>query len=188
LAAATVLLLLGVLEPGLSVDDALGKVVLQAVPAGMGAALARSQLGMREENGQEEARRETYGGELFLMAAGSLFFSFNVAPTDEVVLITFQQSRPALALALVVVSVLQLHAFVYSLGFRGQHERAHGSSGLQELLWLTIPGYCLALLVSAYVLWTFGRLDGVGIADALHLCIVLSFPAALGAATARLVL
>jgi uncharacterized membrane protein len=42
--------------------------------------------------------------------------------------------------------------------------------------------------VSAYLLWTFGRLDGLGANDALHLCIVLSFPGVLGAATARLVL
>ena len=30
----------------------------------------------------------------------------------------------------------------------------------QELLRLTLLGYCVVLLVCLYVLWTFGRLDG----------------------------
>jgi putative integral membrane protein (TIGR02587 family) len=188
LAASLTLALFAVLQPGLSLDDALGKVALQAVPAGMGATLARSQLGLREGDTANEARRESYGGELFLMGAGGLFFAFNVAPTDEIVLITHQQASPFFAVGLLVASVLVLHVFVYRLGFRGQHERAEGISGPVELFRLTLPGYGVVLLASAYVLWTFGRLDGVGASDALHMCIVLSFPAALGAATARLVL
>jgi putative integral membrane protein (TIGR02587 family) len=187
-ATAAVLTLLAVLEPGQSLAETIGKVALQAIPAGMGATLARSQLGLREEDGPSEARRETYGGELFLMAAGGMFFAFNVAPTDEIVLIAHQQSSPIMAAALVAVSVVVLHAFVYSVGFRGQHGGPEQGSGLEELIRLTIPGYCLVLLTSAYLLWTFGRLDGLGADDALHLCIVLSFPGALGAATARLVL
>jgi putative integral membrane protein (TIGR02587 family) len=187
-ATASVLMLLAVLEPGLSPAETIGKVALQAIPAGMGATLARSQLGLREDDAPSEARRETYGGELFLMAAGGLFFAFNVAPTDEIVLIAHQQSSPILAVATVAASVLVLHAFVYSLGFRGQHRSPEQGSGLAELVRLTVPGYGLVLLVSAYLLWTFGRLDGLGANDALHLCIVLSFPGVLGAATARLVL
>ena len=33
-----------------------------------------------------------YGGQLFLMAAGALFLSFNVAPTEEMVLIAYMMS------------------------------------------------------------------------------------------------
>ena len=36
---------------------------------------------MREEGKQADRRRESYAGELFLMAAGALFLPFNVAPT-----------------------------------------------------------------------------------------------------------
>jgi putative integral membrane protein (TIGR02587 family) len=188
LAAGLVLWLFSVIGPETSLYDMIGKVALQATPAGMGATLARSQLGMRQDQDLCEQRSETYGGEMFLMAAGALFFAFNVAPTDEIVLITHQQSSPLAAIGLLLLSLVLLHAFVYNIGFKGQHGLSEDTSFLGEFVRLTLPGYGLVLLVCCYVLWTFGRLDGLGATAALHMIIVLGFPGALGAATARLVL
>ena len=42
------------------------------------------------------------------------------------------------------------------------------------------------LLVSFYVLWAFGRTDGHGLTEIIDAAVVLSFPGALGAAAARL--
>jgi putative integral membrane protein (TIGR02587 family) len=187
-ASLLVMALLGVVQPGVSLYELAGKVAVQAVPAGMGATLARSQLGAREEEEATEQRRETYLGELFLMAAGALFLAFNVAPTEEIVTIAHQQGSPLYGVALILASLLALHAFVYFVGFHGQHEPPGGRSGTAEFVRLTLPGYLVVLLVCLYVLWTFGRLDGVPFDMALHLVLVLGFPAALGAATARLVL
>lgn len=188
LAAGLVLWLFSVIGPETSLYDLIGKVALQAVPAGMGATLARSQLGIRKDDDACERLAETYGGEMFLVAAGALFFTFNVAPTDEVVLIAHQQASPLAAIGLLLLSLVLLHAFVYNMGFKGQHGLAENGSFLSEFVRLTLPGYGLVLLVCCYVLWTFGRLDGLGLSAALHLIIVLGFPGALGAATARLVL
>jgi putative integral membrane protein (TIGR02587 family) len=188
LAAAAVLLLLAAIQPGMPLYEILGKVALQAVPAGMGAALARSQLGLREEEEKIEPRRETYAGELFLMTVGALFLAFNIAPTEEIVLIAHQQASPWYGVALVLASLLVLHAFVYAVGFHGQHGPPPDRSPDGEFLRLTLPGYAVVLLVCLYVLWTFGRLDGVPPHVALQLVLVLGFPGALGAATARLVL
>jgi uncharacterized membrane protein len=52
----------------------------------------------------------------------------------------------------------------------------------------TVVGYALALLVSAYVLWTFGRYDSGAFGVHVMEAIVLGFPAALGAAAARLII
>jgi putative integral membrane protein (TIGR02587 family) len=188
LAAAAALFLLGALTPDMSWHEIAGKVALQMVPAGMGAVLARSQLGLRDEQDAEKARRESYGGELFLMAAGALFLAFNVAPTEEIVLIAHQQASPWYGLGLLAASLLVLHAFVYALGFVGQHSPPGGMSGAREFFRLTLPGYAVVLVICTYVLWTFGRLEGLPILTALHFVLVLGFPAALGAATARLVL
>jgi putative integral membrane protein (TIGR02587 family) len=188
LAAGALLLLFGVITPGMSFHEIAGKVALQAVPAGMGATLARSQLGLREENGQDEARRETYAAEMFLMGAGALFFGFNVAPTEEIIVIAQQQGHPWYTVALILASILVLHAFVYAIGFRGQHGPLRDRSGRGEFLCLTLPGYLVVLLVCLYVLWIFGRLDGATPQAALQLVLVLGFPGAIGAATARLVL
>ena len=188
LAAGAALLLLGAITPDMSWREITGKIALQMVPAGMGAVLARSQLGLRDEEDAAEERRESYAGELFLMAAGALFLAFNVAPTEEIVRIAHQQASPWYGLALLAVSLLLLHAFVYALGFAGQHSPPEDGSGWREFVRLTLPGYALVLVISAYVLWTFGRLDGLPLLAVVHLVLVLGFPAALGAATARLVL
>jgi putative integral membrane protein (TIGR02587 family) len=185
-AAAAGLLLLGVLRPGMSLAEIVGKVALQAIPASIGAMLARSQLGQRDEE-EEERRRDTYGGELFLAAVGALFMAFNVAPTEEVVLIANMMTGWH-ALALIAVSLAVMHAFVYALEFRGQSSLHPDIGAWSEFLRLTVVAYALALLVCLYVLWSFGRTDGLAAGELLMQTVVLGFPAAIGAAAARLIL
>jgi putative integral membrane protein (TIGR02587 family) len=91
------------------------------------------------------------------------------------------------ALALAAVSVMMLHAFVYTVGFAGQEEKpGYAGFGL-TFLHFTVAGYGIALLVSLYVLWTFERTVDVHFAEVAMMMVVMAFPAALGAATARLV-
>jgi uncharacterized membrane protein len=59
---------------------------------------------------------------------------------------------------------------------------------LSEFLRLTVVAYALALLLCLYVLWSFGRSDGLVIGELLMQTVVLGFPAAIGAAAARLIL
>ncbi len=51
---------------------------------------------------------------------------------------------------------------------------------------MTCIGYTIALSISVYILWTFGRTDGLTFAQLVKEMIVLGFPAALGAGAARL--
>ena len=127
-----------------------------------------------------------YGGQLFLMMAGALFLAFNVAPTEEMVLIAYMMSTWKL-LALILVSLLLLHLFVYRLGFAGQKERPADQSPARTFLAYTIPGYGIALAVGLFVLWTFGRTDGTAVDQVAATMAVIAFPGALGAAIARLV-
>jgi uncharacterized membrane protein len=50
-----------------------------------------------------------------------------------------------------------------------------------------VSGHALALLISLYVLWTFGRVAGTAWAEVVRMMIVLRFPAAVGAAGVRLI-
>jgi putative integral membrane protein (TIGR02587 family) len=184
-AAALGLVLLAALRPGMSGDEMVGRVALQAVPASIGAMLARGQLGVREA--EVERRRRTYAGELFLAAAGALFMAFNVAPTEEVVRIA-QMMTAWHAVALALLSLALMHAFVYAVEFRGQTRLAAGTAPWSEFLRLTVVAYAVALLVCLYVLWTFGRAAGLAWPELLLETVVLGFPAALGAAAARLIL
>jgi putative integral membrane protein (TIGR02587 family) len=187
IAAAAGLALLSVLRAGMSMEEIVGKVSLQAIPASIGAMLARSQLGEREEQKDEERRRDTYWGELFLAMVGALFMAFNIAPTEEVVLIATMMTGWH-ALAVIAVSLALMHAFVYAVEFRGQTSLHPEIGAWDEFLRLTVVAYVVALLVCLYVLWSFGRGDGLAPGELLMQTVVLGFPAAIGAAAARLIL
>lgn len=193
-ASALILVLLGVIKPDMPPREWVGMVALQAVPASIGALLGRSQLSMRDdedsqedEDGPDELPGTSYGTELFMMAVGALFLSLNLAPTEEMILLAHKMTAWH-ALALLTLSIFLMHGFVYALAFRGGHSLEEGTPGWHALIRFTLPGYAVALAVSLYTLWTFGRLDDLGATQMILAVVVLSFPAAIGAAAARLIL
>ncbi|KPF42407.1 TIGR02587 family membrane protein [Rhizobium sp. AAP43] len=195
LASAFILIILGVMTPDMPPNQWIGMIGIQAVPASIGALLGRSQLSMSsdedkedEEQGDEEADRGTsYATELFMMAVGALFLSLNLAPTEEIMLIAYKMSHLH-ALALVVLSLSVMHGFVYSLAFRGGHSVEEGADRWHAFIRFTLPGYVVAFAVSYYSLWTFQGLDDLAAIEIVLAVIVLTFPAAIGAAAARLIL
>jgi putative integral membrane protein (TIGR02587 family) len=186
IASVIILLLFGVLEFGMSMDEIMGKVSLQAVPGSIGALLAHSQFGGNKEE-QEEQEEETYWGEIFLMMVGALFLGLNVAPTEEIVLISYQMTEWH-TITLIILSLVIMHAFVYAVEFKGQGAIPSGVPAWSVFMRFTIVGYVLALLISFYVLWTFGQIEGMTVEQVLRTVLVLGFPAAAGAAAARLIL
>ncbi|MBA4794580.1 MAG: TIGR02587 family membrane protein [Phenylobacterium sp.] len=181
-AAAATLSIFGVVGPQMSLSEAIGKLVLQIPSGALGAMLARSQLGGQSQDRSEEP--VSYAGELFLMGVGALFLSFNVAPTEEMVLIAYKMTVWQ-ELTLLAATLLLMHALVYAVNFRGGTPDAHMAGALLKF---TIPGYAIVLLVSLTVLWLFGRLDGLSTEEGLSAGIVLAFPGGVGAALARLIL
>ena len=184
--AAAVLALLGIIDGSQSLDEVVGMISLQAVPGSIGALLAQSQLG---GEGEEDERAENggYGQEIFVMATGALFLAFNIAPTEEVSLIAERMSAWH-SVALIVTSLVLMHAFVYAVEFHGQASIPEDTPQWSVFLRYTLVGYAVVLVICAYILWTFGRLDGAGAEHALSQALVLAFPGAIGAAAARLLL
>jgi putative integral membrane protein (TIGR02587 family) len=188
IASGAILWLFGLISLTVSPGDAIGMIAVQSVPTSFGAMLARKQLGDGEADKDEArlARTNGYGAQLFLMLAGSLFFAFNIAPTEEVILIGFKMTAWH-SLALIGASLFLLHALVFAVGFPGQEKGPEGYGTARMFLAFTVPGYGIALLISLYVLWTFGRLDGTSFDVLAGSMVVLGFPASIGAAIARLV-
>jgi putative integral membrane protein (TIGR02587 family) len=187
-AAAPILLIFGAIGPGMSAAEIAGKIAVQAVPGSIGALLAQSQFGGEADGPKRrENRGETYGGELFFMAVGAVFLSLNVAPTEEIVLISYQMTVWQ-TLALAALSIVLMHLFVYSVEFHGQSGKPEGIPGWTVFLRFTVVGYAICLLISAYVLWTFGRTTGSPMLEITMAVVVLAFPASVGAAAARLIL
>ncbi|ASV88541.1 hypothetical protein CES85_3674 (plasmid) [Ochrobactrum quorumnocens] len=191
LLSVLILWLFGLLESELAFSHIVAMVGFQAVPASIGALLGRSQLGMRSEN--EDSDRGEYEGEagyfneLFMMVIGALFLGLNVAPTEEMILIAYK-IVPLQTLLIALISIAIMHGFVYSIHIRGGHRTEQGTPWWHTFLRFTLTGYVLAFMTSAYILWTFERLDSTSISQTLTTIVVLSFPAAVGAASARLVL
>jgi putative integral membrane protein (TIGR02587 family) len=187
LAGTVALALFSVIEAGMSAREIIGKISIQAVPGSIGAMFAQSQLGGNEGKKKEKNRHVGYGGEVFLMAAGALFLAFNVAPTEEMVLIA-QQMSAWHSIALTVASLIVMHAFVYAVEFHGTASIPPGTPFWSVFLRFTVVGYAVALLMSLYILWTFGRTEGLALPQILSVLVVLGFPAAVGAAAARLII
>lgn len=184
--SGVMLTLFGIIKVGMSLDEIVGKISLHAIPGSIGAILARRLLDVKETK-KEKRRRQGYGGKVFLMCVGAIFLAFQLAPTEEMVLIGHRMTGwHAVALALVSLCIMQ--AFICSV------ERSRGASIFSAsffwkvMLRFTIVGYAAALLISLYVLWTFGRLDGADAVELVKATLVLGFPAALGASAARLIL
>ena len=186
--SAVTLALFKLLTGDMPIDEITGKIALQAVPASIGALLGRSQLGSsKDEEEEDEERPASYGSELFLMAVGALFLNLNMAPTEEMILISYKMT-PWHALATIFLSVALMHGFVYAVSFKGGHELSRDTPWWHALIRFTLPGYVIALIISLYCLWTFGRIDGGALMPAIEAMIVLAFPGAIGAAAARLIL
>ena len=187
-AAAPILLLFGAIAPGMSTAEIAGKIAVQAVPGSIGALLAQSQFGGEADSAtRREIRGETHGSEMFFMAVGAVFLSFNVAPTEEIILISYQMTTWH-TLALLLLSMVLMHVFVYSVEFHGQSGKPEGIPGWTVFLRFTVVGYAICLLTSAYMLWTFGSISSTPLLESVMAVVVLAFPAAIGAAAARLIL
>ena len=186
-AGAVTLALFSVIEFGMSAREIIGKISIQAVPGSIGAMFAQSQLGGDQRSKKEKRRHAGYGGEIFLMSAGALFLAFNVAPTEEMLLIAHQMT-PWHSIALALLSLLVMHAFVYALEFHGTPSLPPGTPFWSIFIRFTIVGYATALAMSLYMLWTFGRTDGLAFQQIISVLVVLGFPSAVGAAAARLIL
>jgi putative integral membrane protein (TIGR02587 family) len=180
--SAVMLLLFAILKPGMSVDEIAGKISLHAVPGSIGAILARRLLEV-DHSREEQKRRRGCGARVFFMAVGAIFLAFQLAPTEEMVLIGHQMTEwHAVALALVSLGVM--HAFSASAD-EPSNPHLRGGRFWQTVSTATLPGSATALVVSGYVLWT---LVGMATAEGVMATLVLGFPAALGAAAARRIL
>lgn len=185
--STAILSLFGLLTAEMPVQELAGMIAIQCIPASFGAMIARKQFsdGDADEDEEKAARSAGYAGQLFLMLAGALFLAFNVAPTEEMILIALKMTAPQ-TLLLLVGSMGLLHILVFAVGFSGQEDAPEGYGIVRRFLVFTVPGYAIALLVSLYVLWTFGRTDGGDLAGIASTAVVLSFPGSIGAAIARL--
>lgn len=186
-ASALLLSIFGLIGPAMSADEIIGKIAIQAVPASIGALFSRGQLS-DDQSPEERERSDRYGGGLFLMAVGALFLSLGLASTEEIMVISYKMA-PSQAILLMLASLIMKHGFVHAVVAKGRTPLPRNTIPFWTVfLRFTIVGYAIALLISLFMLWTFGRTDGLNAGQVVQAMIVLGFPAALGAGAARLII
>ena len=189
--AALVLFLLGQLESDMQAFEIIGKITVEAMTVAIGISVGTSQLGGgddREKGRAEASAKEevTFSGQLVIAACGSMLFASNVAPTEEIIMIA-SEARVQNLLGLALLSILITGLILYYIEFTGSG-RFVAAQGLVSVAIGTIITYAVALVVSAAVLWFFGRMDDVTMNTAAAQVIVLGLAATLGASAGRLLL
>ena len=191
--AAAVLFLLGQLESDMHAYEIIGKITVEAMTVAIGISVGTSQLGGggddREKGGAEASAKEevTFSGQLVIAACGSMLFASNVAPTEEIIMIA-SEARVQNLLGLAVLSLLLTGLILYYIEFTGSGQFVPAQGSIASVVVGTVITYAVALVVSAAVLWFFGRMDDVTMNTAAAQVIVLGLAATLGASAGRLLL
>lgn len=213
LGAVSVLLLLVVLHEidlQTPLREVLGKVTYEAMPFGIGIALAHHFLRKGRTEGDDdeasggdaataasgsEGAREAEGAQgavsasvadIGATAIGAVFVAFNIAPTDEVPMLAARMGALALG-AVVVLSLLVSFAIVFVAGFANQDRRHQQTGMFQRPFTETVMAYVVSLVFAGLMLWFFQRLDlAAPWNETVSNIVILGLPASVGGAAGRL--
>ena len=191
--SAILLLMLQEIGPGVPPRVILGKVVYEAMPFSIGVSLARHFLkgGRIDPDGDGKADPGTDPvnatvADLGAAAVGAMFVALNIAPTEEVPMLTAAMS-PLWLMALVLLSLGVTYLIVFSAGFGDVEARRQQQGVLQHPWTETLASYLVALAVAGMLLSLFQQFDGKDAwTDVLSQIVVLGLPAAVGGAAGRL--
>lgn len=193
--ASLLLILLREIQVGTSLNEALGKLILESVPFSLGAALADGFLSgdrwsfsdsdndsQKNEPDQLNATISDIGATLI----GAIIIAFNIAPTDEIPMLNAAASPPEL-LAIIAASLLISYIIVFASGFTTQQKRQQQQGIFQRPISETVASYLVSLIAAALMLFFFKRLT---FEDPwmlwLSYTIILGLPASVGGAAGRI--
>jgi putative integral membrane protein (TIGR02587 family) len=183
-----VLVLLQEITPSTQLSEAVGKVIYESIPFSIGVALANQFLDDQSE-GLTPSDVEKNSATLSDVAGtlvGALVIGFNIAPTDEVMMLASQGSEPVF-IAMIFASLLISYGVVFVAGFSKQSQRLKQKGLFQHPSSETLVSYLISLLVAAFMLWLFQQVE---FSDPwqtwLKQTLVLGLPTTIGAAAGRL--
>lgn len=205
--SAIILLLIGEVQLG-SLPVAMGKIVITTTPVSLGISFANTHIrGKSRVNGDgaEEDRKgnskASYNRlphlppfsrqlrqdlqEVGASLSGASLFAYNVAPTEEVIMIASR--LPAWHHLLIMGASLMLcYLIIFAAGFKERRIFVH--SLFQHPVVETLLAYCIALVVSIFLLWLVGVPEAMdSLATLLKCTVVLALVGAVGASAGRLV-
>lgn len=184
-ATGIALIVFGAITWETALEEAYSMILLQSVPGALGALLARSVVGPGTVEADD--RSQNYGQEMVVLLTGGLFLAFNLAPTEEMVLISYMMSSWHM-LALMLLTLVVMHFFTVSTMDGPADNFKNWKSQARLFIRFTSTGYVLSFALSVFMLWVFGRADSESFGNFVNTAVVLSFPTGVGAAAARVIL
>ncbi len=189
--SGAILLLLGRISPGQPFNEIIGQIVIEAMPVAIGISVGTAQLGggqgdAQNDGGSEGDESESAFGQIAIALCGAVLFAFNVAPTEEIILLAVESS-PWHLLAMALVSLFLAALILHFSEFHGAERFAETSGALDVVVSVAIT-YATALVASAALLWFFGRFDGAALPVCVAQTVVLGVAGTIGASAGRLLL
>jgi putative integral membrane protein (TIGR02587 family) len=187
----SVLLMLNRIHLGsMSIDEIVGKIVIEAMVVSIGVSIGTAQLGAEEEKkhqGNDKAERNSKIGIVVLALCGSIVIGSNVAPTEEVLMIAVEAS-PLHVFIMSLVSILITIVVVFFSDFKGSYKKKPDDNFIYQIVFDTCICYVVALVTSAFILWFFGRFENMSFWNVFAQVIVLGVLSSLGASAGRLLI
>jgi putative integral membrane protein (TIGR02587 family) len=177
--------------------EILGKIVFEGVPFSLGVAFSRSLLSGEAEVDSEQNSstpssnqrsltwRDTLA-DLIATLIGALFIAFNIAPTDEIVVLAASASAWWLLL-IMVTSLVISYGIVFAAKFTNYDTRRQQQGLFQSPQAETVISYLVSLVAGMLMLWFFQKITfGDPWFIWLRYGIILALPASIGGAAGRL--
>lgn len=197
--SAGVLWLIGQIDAAMPFSEILGKVVVEGVIVAIGLSVGAAQLGgggkgsrsgqgmkgKRDRDGRD-GRDVGLRGRVVLSICGAVLFASNVAPTEEIVMIAVEASRWQI-LGLALLSLALGGIILFYSDFTGSQRPAREGHAT-TVLSFSVINYAVALAASAFILWFFGRFEGVSLSIGVAETVALGVAGTLGASAGRLLL
>lgn len=184
---------------GMSIEEVMSKVVIEAMAVSIGVSVGTAQLGVSEDEDEQEndsddqkgdekpGKRETGKVATAVLAlCGAILVGGNVAPTEEILMIAVE-AEPIHVLMMALVSLLLGMLVVSFSDFKGTNPKMSRNIAY-NIIYDTCISYLIALAASAFTLWFFGRFENMSFWNAFAQCITLGVIASLGASAGRLLI
>jgi putative integral membrane protein (TIGR02587 family) len=184
-----VLWLLGRIDfTGMTLEEIMGKTILETMTVAIGVSIGTAQLGGDSENNNvdNKERNLSSSGHALLALCGSVLIAGNIAPTEEIPMIAMETTSLRLIM-LVIVSLFLGAVILFFSNFKKGSKLPSGKIAV-AVMYETFTAYIIALSSSAFMLWFFGRFNGIHFSTALSQMIILGMPAILGASAGRLLI
>lgn len=208
--SAIILLFLNKIWIGMPVEEALGKITIEAMTVAIGVSVGTAQLlnddedtgmdgdddkGMDRDNdigtdgdAQKPTSfdRRTFFEQLFVSFCGATLIGSGIAPTEEVLQIAVSSSTFHL-LGLMVLSMCVIGAVLFMSNFKGAEHIEGNPKESKHFETISIV-YAISLASAFLLLWMYGQVSGLAPVVVVSEAIVLAFVTALGASAGRLLI